>query len=159
MDSGLAAEFRGNGLYRQAIGLFSAVTAALADPFIDEHALGRCDHLLAFAFAAQLRGAGLVVDQYRDAGDPGQLPLRFVEPVTMAQLDAMRQSHALVARRVVRRYDDLCHALGNQFGNDLGHALTAHDVLPSGHSDGAVDEQFVGDVRTRRDAGAYGQAA
>src|SRR3546814_21036994 len=47
--------------------LLPAVAAALAHQRVDEHALGRVDHLAALAAAAPLGGAGLVVDEYAQA--------------------------------------------------------------------------------------------
>src|SRR5258708_12433795 len=90
VDRPLAAELGLDRHDREAIGLRRAIAAALADGLVDEDALGRIGVLAALAAAALLGGAGLVVDQDRDAGHLTQIALDLVEPVAMVDVDPRR---------------------------------------------------------------------
>src|SRR6185503_10165960 len=84
LHAGLAAELGRHRLHRQAVGLAPAVSAALADPLVDEHPGLRLGDLAPLALAALLGGALLVVHEHGDPwcgredplglGDPGAVP-------------------------------------------------------------------------------------
>src|SRR5258708_36972085 len=90
VDRPLAAELGLDRHDREAIGLRRAIAAALADGLVDEDALGRIGVLAALAAAALLGGAGLVVDQDRDAGHLTQSAAGLVEPGAMGEFHAGR---------------------------------------------------------------------
>ena len=79
VDPPLAAEFGFQRLHRDAIGGRRAIAAAFADALVDEDALRRIRIEPALAAAALFGGAGLVVDQDREALDLAQLLLHGVE--------------------------------------------------------------------------------
>ena len=100
VDLALAAERRLLRLDAQAVGGDRAIAAAFADEVVDiGEALGVL-HLPALAAAALLGGAGLLVDQHRDAGDLAQLLLHGIE--ILARVDR----HALRADRRARTSPD-----------------------------------------------------
>src|SRR5580704_6111589 len=69
IDAALAAELGLDRQHGDAVRFVRAIAAAFADRVVDENALWRIGKFAAFAAAALLGGAGLVVDQYREAGD------------------------------------------------------------------------------------------
>src|SRR5262249_58539143 len=77
VDGAFAPELGLQRLHRHAVRLHAAVAAAFAHQLVDHHALVRIRIGAALAAAAFLRGAGLVVDERRDArdGGPPGLPL------------------------------------------------------------------------------------
>src|SRR5262249_35674132 len=83
VDPALAAEFGLDRLYRDAVRLHAAIAAAFADQFVDEDALVGIGEGAALAAAAFFGGAGLVVDQHRNAPDVAQLALDEVEIVAV----------------------------------------------------------------------------
>src|SRR6266581_1605604 len=148
VDGALAAVF---GLDRndgQAVRLHAAVAAAFADALVDEKAARRIGVSAALAPAALLGGAGLVVDQRRDAGLPAQFALDQVEFVAMTYGYAGRQVADLVgALGAVVDHDDPPDALGRQLPGQLRHAQRAVERLAAGHGDGIVVEDLVGHPR------------
>ena len=109
----------------------------------------------ALAPAALFGGAGLVVDEHRDAGDLAQLALHRVEVVAVVHRHARREvRHAVVLLRLVGHDDDLLHALGGHLARDHRHGERAVDRLAAGHRDRVVEEDLVGDVDVGRDRGA-----
>src|SRR5213078_3276139 len=75
---------------RQAVGGDRAIAAALADRLVDEHPLVGIGIGAALAPPALLGGAGLIIDQHRDALPVAQLALDFVELVAVMEGDARR---------------------------------------------------------------------
>src|SRR3989442_15111714 len=65
--------------YRKAIRLDAAIAAAFTDHLVDDHAPGGIGELLALSAPALLRGAGLYVDDRRNAFFLAQLALHRVE--------------------------------------------------------------------------------
>ena len=63
---------------RKAVGFCAAVAAAFARHLVDEDARCGIRIIAALAPAPLLRGAGLVVDQCRDAGRPAQFDLHGI---------------------------------------------------------------------------------
>ena len=95
VDLALAAELGLDRLDRDAVRLHAAIAAALADQFVDDDALVGIGIGAALAAAALFGGAGLVVDQHRDALDLAQLALHQVEVVAMVDRGAGRElNHA-----------------------------------------------------------------
>ena len=72
IDGALAAPFGLQRLHRDAIRFHAAIAAALADQFVDDHALVGIGERAALAAAAFFGGAGLVVDQDGAARDRGE---------------------------------------------------------------------------------------
>jgi len=60
---GFPAQLGVDRMNRQAVGLDSAITATLAYPLIDHHALSRLDGVAALAFAAKFCGAFLIMNE------------------------------------------------------------------------------------------------
>ena len=87
--------------------LHAAVAAAFADQLVDDHALARVGELAALAAAALLGGAGLVVDQDRDARRLAQLALHGVELVAVVDRDVAGEVAGRVLLRLVGDDDDL----------------------------------------------------
>src|SRR6185503_9008575 len=83
VDLSLAAELGLDRLDAQAVRLRAAVAAALADRLVDEYARRRIGRFAALAQAAQLGGAGLVVDQRRHARRRAQHALGLIQPVAV----------------------------------------------------------------------------
>src|SRR5215475_2628343 len=88
INGALATELGLQGLHRYAIGLYTAIAAALADQFVDDDAPVRVRKLAALAPAALLGRASLVVDQHSAAGHRGELFLHFLELVAMVDFQA-----------------------------------------------------------------------
>ena len=66
-----------HGLYRQAVADNTAVSAALADSWVDHYSGRRSHRPAAFAFASDLSGTRLIVDQNRGAWNRTQTLLCF----------------------------------------------------------------------------------
>src|SRR5690606_22533963 len=79
IDGALAPELGLERQDRDAVRLRPAVAATFADRGVDEHALRGLRVLPLLAPPALLGGAGLVVDEHRDAAVFAQLPLHRVE--------------------------------------------------------------------------------
>ena len=74
VDGALAAPFGLQRLHRDAVRLHAAIAAALADQFVDDHALVGIGKRAALAAPALLGGAGLVVDQHGARRGSSQAP-------------------------------------------------------------------------------------
>src|SRR5215469_1731346 len=83
VDHALAAEFGLNRRHRQAVRLRRAVAAALADEVVDDYPLWRIGETAALAAAALLGGAGLVIDDRRNALELADFALDVVELVAV----------------------------------------------------------------------------
>src|SRR6185312_12038207 len=122
VDGALPAEL---GLDRhdgEAVRGARAVAAALAHQLVDEDALRRIGELAALPAATLLGGAGLVVDQDRDAGRVAKLALHRVQSLAMEARHT--RGEAGVGRvfvRLVADHDDALHALGRYLLRDLWH--------------------------------------
>ena len=91
VDRALAAELGFQRLDRDAVRLHAAIAAAFADQLVDDDALVGIGKGAALAAAALLGGAGLVVDQHRDAGDRRQARVcTAIELVAVMDGDAAR---------------------------------------------------------------------
>src|SRR5207302_7929449 len=124
-----------------------AIAAALAYRIVDEDAARRVGVEAALAPAPLLGGAGLVVDDYGEAGHLAQVPLYRVELVAVADRDAGRESGAeRILLRLVGDDDDLPRALGGNLPCDLGNRQMPVERLPAGHRHGIVVEDLVSDV-------------
>src|SRR5690606_24639336 len=110
IDFALAPEFGFQWEYRKAVGFHAAVATALAHCRVDEGALGRIDHLAALAPAALLGGAGLVIEDHRDALELAQLALHGIQLATVVEGDDGREGGAgRVLVRLVRDQGDAFH--------------------------------------------------
>src|SRR5258708_22142575 len=118
VDRPLAAELGLDRHDREAIGLRRAIAAALAHRLVDEDALGRVGVLAALAAAALLGGAGLVVDQDRDARHLAQIALDLVEPVAMEDVDAGREAGTALFIGLLADDDDAPDALSGELVGD-----------------------------------------
>ena len=158
VDLALAAIFGGFRQYRNAERFLAAVAAAFADQGVDEDTLLRILELAALASTALLGGAGLVVDQDRHAGHFAHALLHRIELVAMDEFDADREDLGLRPfLDIVGDDDDRLHAFGTHLMRDVGHGQRAVDRLATGHGDGIVVEDLVGDVDLGRDRLANGQ--
>src|SRR5690606_13434180 len=94
VDLALAPQFGFQRQYRQAVGFLSAIATALAYGGVDEHALGRVFQLAALAAAAFLGGAGLVVNDHRDALELAQLALHGIQLAAVMETGVGRETGA-----------------------------------------------------------------
>src|SRR5690606_33659912 len=125
------------------------------DQGVDHHPLLRVLELAALAAATLLGGAGLVVDQDRDALDLPQALLHRVQLAAVVEFHAGREQLALVpARQVVADQDDGVDAFGAHLPGDVRHGEGAVHRLATGHGHRVVVEDLVGDV----DPGGHGLA-
>ena len=155
VDLALASQLGLQRQHRQAVGLDAAVAAALAHGGVDKGALGRVDQLAALAPASLLGGAGLVIDDHRDALELAQLALHRVQFVAVMESDDGGESGAArVLVRLVADQGDTLDALGEHLLAELVDAQLAVDRLAAGHGHGVVVEDLVGDV----DPGGHGRA-
>src|SRR4029079_19476593 len=94
---------------RHAIRFDATVAAAFADLVVDEDAALRLRLKAAFAAPSLFRGAHLVVDEHRHAGDVPQFPLHGVDLVAVTHRCA---AYRRMAARLVGHDHNLLHALG-----------------------------------------------
>ncbi len=120
VDPPLAAELRLDRLDGHAVRLHAAVAAALADEFVDQDPLVGIGEGAALAPPAFLRGAGLVVEQHRDAGNRLQFALHGVEVVAMMDRRAGREVGAAgIFVRLVGDDRDALDAFGAHLPGNL----------------------------------------
>src|SRR5690606_26549884 len=147
VDLALAPELGLLRQHRHAEALLPAVAAAFADQGVDHHPLLRVLELAALAAATLLGGAGLVVDQDRDALDLPQALLHRVQLAAVVEFHAGREQLALVpARQVIADQDDGVDAFGAHLPGDVRHGEGAVHRLATGHGHRVVVEDLVGDV-------------
>src|SRR5205814_209030 len=133
VDGALPAEFGLQRLHRNAVRLHAAVAAALADQLVDDDAFLGVRECAAFAAAALLGGAGLVVNQHGTAGDFRQFLLHRLQIVAMVEGDALRPFDAgRIFLRLVADDDDALGAFGRDLRGDLRHAEIALVGLAAG---------------------------
>ena len=152
VDAALAAECGLQRFHRQAVALHTAIAAALAHQFVDDHPLCRVDGRTTLAAAAFFGGAGLVVDEGGGAGDLAQLALDVVEQVTVQDPRVAGDLQTRILFGLVGHDHHLGHALGPQALGDLRHAMAFGPLthrLAAGHGDRVVVEDLVGDVHPR----------
>src|SRR3546814_20315050 len=126
-----------------------AVAAALAHQRVDEHALGRVDHLAALAAAALLGGAGLVVDEDAHALHFAQALLHGVQLAAVEELDVIWKNRAVrPLPDFVAQHHDRLHTLAAYLVRDLRHAQLAVDRLAAGHRPRHVVADLVRDFDT-----------
>ncbi len=160
VDAPLAAELGLDRLDRDAVRLHAAVAAALADQFVDDHALVGIGERAALAAAPLLGRAGLVVEQHRDALHLAQLALHGVEVVAVMDGGARREVRAdRVFVRLVGDDGDALDALGADLPGDHVAGEIAVVRLAAGHRDRVVVEDLVGDVGVRGEREADRQRA
>src|SRR5690606_37541937 len=160
VDLALAPELGLLRQHRHAEALLPAVAATLAHQGVDHHPLLRVLELAALAPAPLLGGAGLVVDQDRNALDLAQALLHRVQFPAVVELHARREQLALVpARDVVAHQDDGVDALGAHLPGNVRDRQRAVHRLAAGHGHRVVVEDLVGDVHLRGDGLADRQRA
>ena len=147
----LAAELRLQRLDRHAVGHLAAVAATLAHLRIDEGADCRVRPLSTLAQPAPFGGAGLVVEDRRDAAIFAELAAHRIHVVAVAQDRSRRQGHAGITVGLVGDQRHFLHAFGCEFGQDLHRTHGAFDRLAAGHRNEAVIEDLVGDRHVGRD--------
>ena len=142
--------------------MHTAVATAFTHQLIDNHALGRVYQAAAFAPAAFLGSAGLVVNDDGGAFDLAKLALNTVKLVAVLHAHAVGQLHPFVFIRLVGHHNDLNRAFGTHALGNLHHGMAFRalpHLLAAGHGDGVVVENFVGDVDPRSNALAHRQHA
>src|SRR6185312_10601330 len=159
VHAGLAAELGRHRLHRQAVGLATAVSAALADPLVDEYPGLRLGDLAPLALAALLGGALMVVHEHGDAWCGRENPLRLGDPGAVPHGHPAGQLDATIAAEVLGGDDDPGHPLSQQHADDLRHGHAAGRALAAGHGHGRVVQQLVGHVRPGGHCGPDGQRA
>src|SRR6185503_11234467 len=160
VDRALAAPFGVERLYRHAVRLHTAVAAALADELVDDDALVGIGELAALAAAALLGRAGLVVDQYREAGHVGEAGLHRHQVVAMVDRDAGRKARiARIFPRLVGDDDDLLGTFRRHLARDDRNRQPTVIALAAGHRDRVVEQDLVGDVDAGGGRGADRQIA
>ena len=143
-----------------AVRLHAAIAAALADQLVDDDALVRVGKRAALAAPALFGGAGLVVDQHRDAADLAQA--RFCTrraPRGGGWWCRPASACRRIFLRLVGDDHDALRAFGRDLARDLRHGHAAVDLLAAGHRDRVVEEKLVGDVDAGGDRGADREAA
>ncbi len=103
VDGALAAPFGLQRLHRHAVRFHAAIAAALAHQIVDDDALERIGKRAALTAAALLGGAGLVVDQHRNARHVGQRALHGVELVAVVDSDALAATRSFPDISTARR--------------------------------------------------------
>jgi hypothetical protein len=137
-----------------------AIATTLADQLVDEDAFVGIRVLATFAATPFLRGARLIIDQYREPGNFAKLPLHRIEQIPVTDFDAGRQAGLpLILLRLVRDDDDPPGALGGHLPGDQGHGEFAVVALTAGHGHRVIEQDLVGDVHAGRGGGANGQQA
>ncbi len=160
VDFSLAAELGLDRLDRDAVRLHAAVAAAFADEFVDDDALVGVRERAALAAAALFGGAGLVVEQHRDALDVAQLALDEVEVVAVMERRAGRELRAVaIFAGLVGDHRDALDAFGPDLARDHVDGEVAFMRLAAGHGDGVVVEDLVGDVGVGRERETHRQNA
>src|SRR5690606_5273326 len=132
----LAAELGLQRLDGDAVRLDRAVATAFADEIVDEDALLRVGEGAALAPAALLGGAGLVIDEDRDAFHLAQLALDAIQLVAVLHRRAGRPfGPDGVLVRLIAHDDDPLHALVEDLLGDLPRRELAFHRLSAGHGD------------------------
>src|SRR5690606_37851032 len=160
VDFALAPQLGLQRQYRQAVGFLSAIATTFAYGGVDEHALGRVFQLAALAAAAFLGGAGLVVNDHRDALELAQLALHGIQLAAVMEAGVRREAVAAgVLVRLVADDGDALDALVMHLAAELVDAQFAVDGLAAGHGHRIVVEDLESDVDPRRHRRAHRQAA
>ena len=161
VDLALAAQRRFVRQHGHAIALHAAIAAAFAHGFVDEQALGGVGHLALLAAAALFGGAGLLVDQHRDAVHFAQLALHAIQfgAVKEARVGGKLGPHSVVLADVVRQHHHLLDAFALHLARNGIHADHAIDRLAARHGHGVVEQNLVGDACLGRHRLANGQIA
>src|SRR5690606_8918004 len=147
VDLALASQFGLQRQHRQAVGFLATVAATLAHSGVDEHALGRVLELAALAPPTLLGGAGLVVDDHRDALELAQLALHGVQFAAVMVAGVRREAVAAgVLVGLVADDGDALDALVMHLAAELVDAQFAVDGLATGHGHRIVVENLEGDV-------------
>ena len=157
VDLSFAAERRFLRHDRQAVRFNRAVAATFANEVVDHDELVRILELAAFAAATFLGCAGLCVDQYRYARDFAQLSLDAIEIATIGDRGARREFGGGEQLRLVRNDRDTLDAFGVYRVRDALHRQRTIERLATGHRNGIVEEDLVGNVRARRNRLANGE--
>ena len=157
VDPRLAAVLGVHRLYRQAVGLDAAVSAAFADRLVDDHPGVAGGQRAALTLPACVGRAVLVVDQHGHTLDVAQTSLRLVEAVAVPDDGALGERTLVVPLRFVGADDDLLDTFGREFVGQLRDCERALGVLGAGHRHDLVVEQFVGDVHAGRDTRLDGE--
>ena len=150
VDLALAAKLGFQWCHGQAVGLHAAIAAAFANGLVDEGAAGRINEFAALPAPALFGGAGLLVDQDRDAGIFAQFALHGVQLVAVMDrdrlpLDLCQPRHLRIFLRRVADDDDLLNAFAFELPRHLRHAQDAVHRLAAGHGHRVVVEDLVGD--------------
>src|SRR5690606_23822848 len=133
VDLALASQLGLQRQHRQAVGFLATVAATLAHGGVDEHALGRVFQLAALAAAAFLGGAGLVVNDHRDALALPQLALHGIQLAAVMEAGVRREAVAAgVLVRLVADDGDALDALVGHLPAELIDAQLAVDGLATG---------------------------
>ncbi len=160
IDLALAPQFGFQRHHRQAVGLLAAVAAALAHGRVDEGALGRVFQLAALAPTTLLGGAGLVIDDHRDALELAQLTLHGIQIAPVMEAGDLRKGLAgRVFVRFVTDQRDAFHAFIGDLPTELIDPQFTVDGLATGHGHRIVIEDLEGDVHPGGYRGAHGQTA
>ena len=135
--------------------MHAAIAAAFADQLVDDDALVGIGEGVALAAAAFFGGAGLVVDQHRDAGNFGKLLLHRDQIVAVMDGEALRPFGAgRIFVGLVGDDDDALGAFGCDLARHLRHRQAAVIGLAAGHRHRVVEQDLVGDVGVGGDGGA-----
>ncbi len=152
VDAALAAELGLDRLHGHAVGLDTAIAAALADELVDDDAaLGVREFALAAA-AALLRRTGLVIDEDAGALHPHQLLLHLLQRAAVVEAGVGRKRAARgIFVGLVGDHRDAFDTDGAHLLGDLLDGQAAVIALPARHGDGIVEQDLVGDVGLGRD--------
>ena len=161
VNAALAPQCGGVGLHGHAVALHGAVAAAFAHGFVDEQALFGVGQAAFFAAAAFFCGAGLFVDQHGHAVHFAQAPLHGIEFAAVMELGARRKTVAQrgVFADVVTHHHHGAHAFAFHLARNRIDGDDAIHRLPARHGHSVVEQNFVGDARTRCHRLANGQVA
>ena len=146
VDACLTPVRRVDWLHRQTVALVATIAAAFADALVNHDAeRWRIDDV-ALAVASQLCGAPLIVNQHGAAGHVRQMFLRFDQTTATPHAHTAGHFRLPVPRQVVGCHDDLGNSFGLQHAAQTRHVELTERLLATGHRDGTVVQDLVGDV-------------
>ncbi len=158
VDGALATELGLERFDREAIRLDAAIAAAFTDHLVDDHAPGGIGELLALSASALLGGAGLHVDDRRNAFFLAQLALHSVEvlarPDRRSGGPGQSRQHRFL---LVHDRDDRAHALRGDLARDHRRVERTVEGLAAGHRHRVVVQDLVGHAHAGRHRGADGK--
>ena len=159
MDACLVPELRLDRHHRQARRLLTAITAALADPFVDPDPIGWLRELSPVAEPPLLGCARIVVDYDGHASHLLELGHHLGKVVAVAHFGHRIEGDPAVLLGLGSGHHHLAHTLNGEQPGQIGHIHPSERFLAASHGHGAVVKEAVGDVDTGRHRCSHGERA